>query len=64
MFGRKHDKTTETDDDLIQGMDLLAAMAWDARQRGDKKREAAAHESLNGSLDEGERRGLFGKKRR
>lgn len=50
---------TESNDDLVQGMDLDVEIAQDARQNGDRQREADAHRDLNDRLDEGRRRGLF-----
>ncbi|MFJ5949720.1 MULTISPECIES: hypothetical protein [Streptomyces] len=47
-----------SDADLVQGMELASSAAEEARQNGDKEREAAFHEDLNGMLDESERRGF------
>ncbi|MCG7204138.1 MULTISPECIES: hypothetical protein [Streptomyces] len=47
-----------SDADLVQSMELAAAAAEEARQNGDKQREAAFHEDLNGMIDESERRGF------
>ena len=46
-----------SDADLQQGMNLAVEAAREARQKGDKEREAAFHEDLDGMLAEAERRG-------
>ncbi|MEV7146703.1 hypothetical protein AB0O05_09470 [Streptomyces sp. NPDC093084] len=47
-----------SDADLVQSMELAAAGAEEARQNGDKQREAAFHQDLNGMLEESEKRGF------
>lgn len=51
--------TKASDADLVQSMELAAAAAEEARQTGDKKREAAFHKDLNSLIDESERRGFL-----
>lgn len=46
-----------SDADLQQSMELASAAAKEAAQSGDRKREAAFHEDLNGMVDEAKRRG-------
>ncbi|MGZ0231136.1 hypothetical protein [Streptomyces sp. H49] len=47
-----------SDADLVQSMELASAAAKEARENGDKEREAALHEDLNGMIEESERRGF------
>jgi len=47
-----------SDADLVQSMELASAAAKEARENGDKEREAAFHEDLNGMIEESERRGF------
>lgn len=42
-------------------MDLAREIAEDARKKGDKAREAGAHQDLNDQLDAAQQRGWFGK---
>ncbi|MFE0443657.1 hypothetical protein [Streptomyces fungicidicus] len=46
-----------SDADLQQSMELASAAAKEARQNGDRKREDAFHEDLNGMVDEAQSRG-------
>ncbi|MEZ3180771.1 hypothetical protein KYY02_19385 [Streptomyces pimonensis] len=46
-----------SDADLQQSMDLACAAAKDARENGDREREAAFHEDLNGMVTEAQNRG-------
>ncbi|MFJ4633180.1 hypothetical protein [Streptomyces sp. NPDC088847] len=59
LFSRHSSESTS---DLIQGLDLSVEIAQHARETGNRKREDAAHEDINGRLDEVERRGLFGRR--
>ncbi|MFE9608408.1 hypothetical protein [Streptomyces sp. NPDC006012] len=61
LFSR-HDVSTESDADLLQGLDLAVEIAQDGRESGNRKREAGAHADINNRLDEVERRGLFGRR--
>jgi hypothetical protein len=46
-----------SDAQLQQSMELASEAAKEARKSGDRKREAAFHEDLNGMVAEAERRG-------
>lgn len=46
-----------SDDDLDQGLVMAKEIAEEARSKGDRRREAAAHEDMNDGLDEKQRRG-------
>lgn len=48
-----------SDTDLAQSLELTSEIAQRARQKGDKKKEAEAHETMNGMLDEAGKRGWF-----
>lgn len=46
-----------SDADLQQSMELAATAAKEAANSGDRKREAALHEDLNGMVAEAQNRG-------
>ncbi|MFJ1647978.1 hypothetical protein [Streptomyces sp. NPDC088258] len=64
MSGRTNRFSGESDSDFLQSLDLESEIAQDAHKTGNRKREDAAHSSINERLDEAERRGLFGKRSR
>ncbi|MER7517796.1 hypothetical protein [Streptomyces sp. NPDC126499] len=49
--------TSASDADLVQSIELARDTARLARKNGDKKREEAFTDDLNGMLDEARRRG-------
>ncbi|MBU3865551.1 hypothetical protein KN815_16135 [Streptomyces sp. 4503] len=58
-----YDWRDSSDSDLSQGMEMATEAAREARQTGDKQREAAFHNDLNTMIDRAEERGWFGRRR-